>query len=604
MQDTEHYLRKQLKDKDSKLYDALMRSWDIAEKEWLPAMSSKMGSYNGLPHITGVEAHADNILAQVDNDKAPYETTLRLSPCEKYILLASILFHDIGRIEQSDCHGEYSRAKIVGKHPSLGIEHKHLAEIIGDVCCYHDCSEKTKQNLKMQSLRDRDIEPYGLIRVKPLAILLALFDELDGSYKRVYPYYLETSSLIEGFRRSTSNIRTDVSSMTIVSCTDIDKEKLVSIEWDKMPFSLNGDFLKHEKLANDAPHIEEWYKSVNKVAKGEEHNNEKPTFFPKGSDIVAMINQAEPNEKLKFPRILHDFISSSVNFNPNPLHEDRLSERMVFMSYHKGDFAGKRCVFTTYERTKSFLPFFNANTFKSPFDLSSSYDTDLFPYALVYEVLSYLVLLRLIFVDGNRLQDMREHMKKGKLDNEKKMIDDRFKEIFAVNKFIAIATNVHAAARKLEDLKHELSEYGIPFMAWVLEHDDHLFTWHGQETFEASLDKHFLKMMVDRMWRLAARTFGRKPFKYETLAAILRVDNIKKVKLAVRRIAIISRHRHPEKIHSAIRYTESGWWWDARDDWKDGIPQVSSQVSSDHNVKAILALIENLADPHYVDPFE
>ena len=310
-----------------------------------------------------------------------------------------------------------------------------------------------------------------------------------------------------------------------------------------------------------------------------------PLFFPTGEDILGMIiRKTDPH----FPNEFCGLICEGINFNPTKINQPEITSRRVFMNKN----AENEFIFMTQEQKKglNILPPIDTNLpfGRKKYCIYSSVGN------LLYHVLPYLILLGLVYADGEQLN---------------KIIKDD--KIIILNKFLALAAYVHVGARKLDAMKNDLSEYGLPFMAWVLEHDDHLFTWHGQETFEASLDKHFLKDMVERMWRLSAGLFGRKPFSYETLAAKLRVDNIEKVKTAVRRISIIARHNHigeksdscPE-VHSPIHYTESGWWWNARDNWEDETPPPEKHVSRHHNVMHIREQIDKLIEPYYVNPFE
>ena len=129
---------------------------------------------------------------------------------------------------------------------------------------------------------------------------------------------------------------------------------------------------------------------------------------------------------------------------------------------------------------------------------------------------------------------------------------------------------------KFNPLKDKLSTLGLPFRAWVLEYDGHLFKCYRDdkkkiqtpETFEASFTQEFLCEVVDCMWQLSAGTFSRTPYSYDTLAARLRTRNVAKVRLAVRRISIVTRYttkddNGTETHHDIIHFSDSQWWWNS-----------------------------------------
>ncbi|MCL1888134.1 MAG: hypothetical protein FWF96_04620, partial [Kiritimatiellaeota bacterium] len=133
-----------------------MRSKKIAEQEWFPDIRSDKGSYNALPHILNVERHADDILSQA-NGARPLGNPIKLSPGEKYLLLASILFHDLGRTnENAPYHGTETNKILKAKYSHLGIENAHLARAIGIICEYHNCKNRGEL-----PLWDYDIAPHG-----------------------------------------------------------------------------------------------------------------------------------------------------------------------------------------------------------------------------------------------------------------------------------------------------------------------------------------------------------------------------------------------------------------------------------------------------------
>lgn len=609
-------LREQLKEASPELYASLMRSWEIAEREWLPAMPNRGGSFNSAPHIKNVEYYADVIMAQVDGKDAPFGQ-LSLSPAEKYVLLAAILFHDIGRIKDNDAHGTKSKETVAESYAKLGIEDEHLAEAIGRICEYHD-----PEDPKSFDLPEVHVSPYGTIRVEQLAILLALFDELDGAHSRVYPNYVsEDLSILSGFRRSTSDIRAEVSDMTIITCVDIkrhtvdekerDNQLLAKCKRECKVYSKCKKTPDRQNPKKDDPSCEycEIMKKTNKIYTQPitfKHKNiylyfdkkfwnryygcygeHLPVKSKKKKDDIFKLLDGENTKQIETfcTRITEALksrywevsgrkpdseveikkeVGSSQKFG-NWFKKGIGNFRNLFL--HKdGDKDKVLLPFTTLEHEDSFLP-------KIPKDKDIVNSWEMLPYYIL---------------SGNGHCKFKEGSGKKNPNINKNLVF-----------FTTLAAYVRNAAKKLEKLEADLSRFGIPFRAWVLEYEDHLFTWYGRETYEASLTQGFLLEMAHRMWQLSAAIFGREPYSYETLAAKLRAKDIQQVKTAVRRIAIVMRHRHKDDmVGHVIRYSDSVWWWELHNE------NEGEDVRRLHSYQDVCNQIKKLEDPCSVkDPF-
>lgn len=223
-------VRDRLKELDHKLYESLMRSHEIAWNEWLPALSVKHDSYNSFPHIRNLEMYLDTVVqAYEENNKREFF----ISAVEIYIILASILFHDIGKVTSSDKHASESSLIICGKSEllklpgepkktnhkvwaSLGIPSFELALSIGRICEYHDIEkekDKDKKNNLKKTLATICIDAYGEVRQKALASLLMLLDHLDSAHTRIMPEYLTGSGevkVVGAFRRVITGVYIDL----------------------------------------------------------------------------------------------------------------------------------------------------------------------------------------------------------------------------------------------------------------------------------------------------------------------------------------------------------------------------------------------------------
>jgi len=132
-------LREQLAQEAPELHAELLRCWKIADEEWLPAIKGNLGSHNGYPHLRGVEEHANAILAQVSQEDAPFGAVC-LSSAEKFLLLAAILFHDLGRAfteSNGKKHGLRTKEALETNYAQYGLTNKRMAKAIGDICRYH-----------------------------------------------------------------------------------------------------------------------------------------------------------------------------------------------------------------------------------------------------------------------------------------------------------------------------------------------------------------------------------------------------------------------------------------------------------------------------------
>ena len=218
-------LRQRLQLESPELYSALQRSWEIAQKEWLPAVKPSEGSYNSLPHFTNIEHHLENLLGGASNSPA---TTLRLSTLEVYLLLAAVLFHDFGRVYGDLDHAVSSAATLPEHFAALGIPTREIATSLSRIALYHDpltqeekaspTLKKTKLKKAKAALREIHAEPYGEARELYVGTLLALADHMDGSVKRALPRYVEPDDMIGfkgAFRRLVSGTAYDPATYTL-----------------------------------------------------------------------------------------------------------------------------------------------------------------------------------------------------------------------------------------------------------------------------------------------------------------------------------------------------------------------------------------------------
>lgn len=205
------FSRKHLQDANPELHAALERSWEIALNEWLPALGVQSDSFNSYPHLRNLEIHFDRLLSEIDA-MSPGKGASLLSPIETYIVLISILLHDIGRIHAKDDHGSVSKTIIHENYSALGIPSQELCNTIADICEFHDFPAQ-KAEEKFFSLSTVVVDPYGEIRERECAALLMLIDHLDSAFTRVLPEYIKSLSRIEpigAFRKVVRGVEVDL----------------------------------------------------------------------------------------------------------------------------------------------------------------------------------------------------------------------------------------------------------------------------------------------------------------------------------------------------------------------------------------------------------
>ena len=205
-------LRERLKRICPTLYRAMEPSWEKVAS-WGFSIPPSLGSYNSLPHFRNIEEHLERLLipSSVSEDSA--ELAIPLSALELYLLLASIVFHDVGRIQGDTNHAYASCDLILQRYAELGIPSFEMACSLARISLYHDPVRKPSASAKSgvpasmstaederlaarSELRDVTIEPFGRARELYVATLLTLADHLDCSAMRAEPSYARGDDII------------------------------------------------------------------------------------------------------------------------------------------------------------------------------------------------------------------------------------------------------------------------------------------------------------------------------------------------------------------------------------------------------------------------
>jgi hypothetical protein len=223
--DNNGILRSRLRVGDIFLFNALEKCWDIALNEWLAAIPPDDGSFNSFPHLRNIEKYLNQIVDV--HEKTTVNKISVLSSVEIYLLLSSVLFHDIGKWQKSNEHGFESYISIKEHYSSYGIPSMELANSISLICLYHEPTTEKSKNKLIDKLTTTIIDPYGPIREKFIAALLTLADRMDSAYNRIYPPYLNSNQLggKSLFRRMIRGIYIDSESKTIKTIVNSEEYK-------------------------------------------------------------------------------------------------------------------------------------------------------------------------------------------------------------------------------------------------------------------------------------------------------------------------------------------------------------------------------------------
>ncbi|MBN2441479.1 MAG: hypothetical protein JXJ04_09030, partial [Spirochaetales bacterium] len=150
----------------------------------------------------------------------------------------------------------------------------------------------------------------------------------------------------------------------------------------------------------------------------------------------------------------------------------------------------------------------------------------------------------------------------------------------------------------LEDIKNNLIALGIPFYAWVIDYEGHLYNRIGQETYEPIFHTEYLKDVAKAMWQLSKGIFGKSFFTYENLADEMRESDIELIKLALRRISIIINDKEiltdsGEKKQEAVLAGDFNWKWIVT----NGNENSEKNECVCMSLKDVIEIIENLGEP-------
>ena len=189
------------------LYATYRKTEEVVINHWYPGISAKNGSTNSYPHVQGVIQQLSLVVYHP-------QCAVTLSEAELYLLLTSVLLHDIGKVQQSENHGQRSQALIQSHWAELKIENEQMQRIIQTICLLHD-RESDFREVYQRLPVDEYIDRYGKVRPRLLGALLYLGDHMDNSYTRTM-----TQEFTKHFRRSVLGVHFQPEQQLITTVID------------------------------------------------------------------------------------------------------------------------------------------------------------------------------------------------------------------------------------------------------------------------------------------------------------------------------------------------------------------------------------------------
>lgn len=481
-----------------------------------------MDSFNSYPHLRNIEAHIDQVMTDAGRI-LPTARRVSLRPVEIYVLLASILFHDLGRAMEDKIgtpHPVLSVRGILSDYGMLGIPNVELARCIAAVSLAHDPPPDWTSNM----LYDVVIDPYGEVRQRLLSALLILGDHMDDATNRARPYYIEKPSGLDTkglFRRAVRGVYADCEFHNVrVVLADMmpwrERQRhasLHSFPVVRYRFPETPSNIEHLKIPGGMlARIKLHY--LAEEATAIQSKRDCICGYPAGVKRTQTKRSTPRQEAAWLLKILKRVVHS-------PLKKAKDPSRDAF-----------RFLLQNHEVTPVPLGIWH---FLAPNDLQ------LIPKAVpawvrkdarvLFEKLSTLDWLVAFGCLNVRLE------KEAPTDVPRAGSNDwPHPSLLAV-----LMHQVDENQKALAIIGNDLRGAHISLRAWLLEHREHLYTRFGAETYEPAFRTDFLIRIAEAMWELSLRVFGSSRFSYAELASQARESNVALVHRGVRRLSIVER---------------------------------------------------------------
>jgi len=314
-----------LKNKSNDLYDRYIN----IKKEVLKKIASRQQD------LENTEAGSEHLCSvhRILGDLLPLKKLENLRHIEIFCLLVSVYLHDIGKIQQrkiniKEHHSVASRKIIIEYAIKLGLEEPE-ALIVGCIVEGHGL-------IKISELPYRkSVAPYGIVRIRFLAALLRLADDLDTCYTRA-PKIIE--SLVEprksikskwSFRQCIDNVNIDPNTWLIeVEATP--KNNTLHENILREVEIINGSLIENRPFLRATPDIglyysiidvkidNFWIKNIEKTItknKGNKKFDKKQVYMDLPENTVTVIMKYDPSSIELYKEVIKPILVKK-GFNP------------------------------------------------------------------------------------------------------------------------------------------------------------------------------------------------------------------------------------------------------------------------------------------------
>lgn len=512
-----------LKNADVSLFNSYEALKEIVINDYFPKMpvDQNYNSLNSFPHIKNLESYLDQLLSPYPDLFSP-KSHVHLTPQELYIILSAIWLHDIGRIrenkqeegEKKEKHGTHSKIIIEQNYVHLRIESLDQAKAIGKICEFHEPSEDYKDELNTV-LTDK-----GFIRVRELASLLVLIDNMDSTYLRLTPLFVTGKEnhpdLVSSFREVLRGIRFDEKRKSVIVYLDNDfnNEKKKSdfsynpLDW-KVKYNLNESFVNIVITPN--------------------------------SDILGHVGYSPMDDQFKLLKAL--LVNKSDKKDLDNIYLSELIDQIKSKLYTNLGDGNHELNQVGYDNLKPYLDYVKKHNEFAIDDTPQN---------------NYRSIIRLFHKDelnnpGTNVDQLITLL----INDILKMKIDKGGKWPAIIKLSAILSSARIGANDLKKRCQLLQRIGLPVNSWLILFKDRLYNFYGNETFEPIFTKHYLIDVAECMWKLSSQVFGQSFFSYQTLASAMIEPDIDKTKMAVERLSILTKDNDNNK--HLIWSDNTGW---------------------------------------------
>ncbi|MBN1866676.1 hypothetical protein JW916_05245 [Candidatus Sumerlaeota bacterium] len=575
MTDTFPSLRERLRQAAPDLAADLDLQWRIANDEWLPTIPMSLDSSNGLPHIRNIESHLDETFSSL-HKITPSAAVLHMRPIENYLLLASILFHDLGRADPTarENHAVRTRKYMEQRYTSLGIRNREVAHSLGRICASHDrnsCREKGKReegkeedarSQEDRELSDVVIDPFGEVRQRTIASLLTLGDLMDNSHSRAVPDYLrEDKEVIGSFRAIIQGVFADPAARlirTVLAAPPREKGDASPATSEETLFELNED----ERITKERKQEwRQWAKKLGKALNIEDKSVKEEIIKPLDKAFSETDEPSSDTAAAKRRALQRKDVNEKTL---SPRYRKALAKRFRRLDDGAGgtdDGAGG-----------------TDDSAGGTDDSAANADDEFVEHMLAWNIL---------------------RVRRAKPEDAKSRALPRKTRIAIV------LGDLRRNRMALYAIRDHLAAVGLPLATWLIDCREYLYTPYWYKTHEPILHREYLIDVAKEMWDLSRRVIGTSEFTYAELASHLGDYDVARVRLAARRLAIVTngmREELSEDEKKAFPWSGPIWTGDETWRWRARLRTTDRRGCVFFTHEQVAGKIKEIVDPY--DPEE